>query len=57
MSLSDTFTLSTALFQHYACCPDRYTVFLQSDAAATIYFTTHFVRLLFEGTIYLFGKP
>ena len=34
-----------------------YTVFLQSDAAATIYFTARFVRLLFEGGVYFFGKP
>ena len=33
------------------------TVFLQSDAVATIYFAAHFVRLLFEGGIYFFGKP
>ena len=35
----------------------QYTVFLRSDAAATIYFTVRFVRLLFEGGIYFFGKP
>ena len=34
-----------------------HTVFLRSDAAATIYFTAHFVRLLFEGGVYFFGKP
>ena len=34
-----------------------YTVFLQSDAAATIYFTVCFVRLLFKGGVYFFGKP
>ena len=34
-----------------------HTVFLQSDAAATICFTAHFVWLLFEGGIYFFGKP
>ena len=33
------------------------TVFLRSDAAATIYFAVHFVWLLFEGGVYLFGKP
>ena len=32
-------------------------VFLRSDTAATIYFATRFVRLLFEGGIYFFGKP
>ena len=32
----------------------QYTVFLQSDAAATIYFAAHFVQLLFEGSVYLF---
>ena len=34
-----------------------YTVFLRSDAAATIFFAAHFVRLLFKGGVYLFGKP
>ena len=33
------------------------TVFLQSDAAATIYFAARFMRLLFEGGVYSFGKP
>ena len=33
------------------------TVFLRSDAAATIYFAGRFVRLLFEGGVYFFGKP
>ena len=33
------------------------TVFLRSDAAATIYFAARFVRLLFEGVIYFFGNP
>ena len=36
---------------------DETTVFLRSDAAATIYFAAHFVRLLFEGGVYFFGKP
>ena len=30
----------------------QYTVFLQSDATATIYFAAHFVQLLFEGGVY-----
>ena len=30
----------------------QYTVFLQSDTAATIYFAAHFVQLLFEGSVY-----
>ena len=34
-----------------------HTVFLRSDATATSYFAYHFVRLLFEGSVYLFGKP
>ena len=34
-----------------------YTIFLRSDAAATIYFASCFVRLLFEGGIYFFRKP
>ena len=34
-----------------------HTVFLRSDAAATSYFAAHFVRLLFEGSVYFFGKP
>ena len=40
-----------------------YTIFLRSDAAATIYFAAHFVWLLFdcgytiEGGVYFFGKP
>ena len=35
----------------------RYTVFLRSDATATMYFAACFVRLLIEGGIYFFGKP
>ena len=39
-------------------CTERHTVFLRSDAAATIYFTACFVLLLFEGGVYYpFGKP
>ena len=34
-----------------------YSVFLRSDTVATIYFAARFVRLLFEGGIYFFGKP
>ena len=34
-----------------------HTVFLRSDATATIYFAARFVQLLFEGGIYFFGKP
>ena len=34
-----------------------YTVFLQSDATATIYFAACFMWLLFEGGVYFFGKP
>ena len=34
-----------------------HTIFLQSDAAATIYFAAHFVQLLFKGGVYFFGKP
>ena len=30
----------------------RDTIFLRSDAAATVYFTARFVRLLFEGGYY-----
>ena len=30
-----------------------HTIFLRSDGAATIYFTGHFVQLLFEGGYYL----
>ena len=30
---------------------------LRSDAAATIYFAARFVWLLFEGSVYFFGKP
>ena len=33
-----------------------HTVFLRSDAAATIIFAARFVRL-FEGSVYFFGKP
>ena len=33
------------------------TVFLWSDAAATIYFAARFAWLLFEGGVYFFGKP
>ena len=33
------------------------TVFLRSDAAATIYFAARFVRLLFKGSVYFSGKP
>ena len=36
---------------------EKITVFLRSDAAATIYFTARFVRLLFEGSVYFYGKP
>ena len=32
-------------------------VFIQTDTVATIYFTVHFVKLLFEGSVYFFGKP
>ena len=32
-------------------------VYLQSDTVATIHFTAHFVRLLFEGGVYFFRKP
>ena len=39
----------------HGCIP-MYTVFLQSDAAVTIYFAARFVRLLFKGSIYFFGK-
>ena len=35
---------------HVAPCQN--TVFLQSDATATIYFAARFVRLLFEGCYY-----
>ena len=38
------------------CTVTIITVFLRSDTAATIYFTARFVRLLFEGGIYFFGK-
>ena len=41
----------------YTCKWHRTTVFLQSDATATIYFTTCFMQLLFEGGVYFFGKP
>ena len=34
-----------------------YTVFLRSDTMATIYFTAHFVWLVFKGGIYFFGSP
>ena len=33
------------------------TVFLQSDAMATVYFAACFMWLLFEGNVYFFGKP
>ena len=33
-----------------------HTVFLRSDATATIYFAAGFVQLLFEGGINFFGK-
>ena len=29
-----------------------HTIFLRSDAMATIYYTAHFVRLLFKGGVY-----
>ena len=32
----------------------KHTIFLWSDAAATIYFTAWFVQLLFEGSVYFF---
>ena len=35
----------------------RATVFLRSDAAATTFFAARLVRLLFEGSVYFFGKP
>ena len=35
----------------------RYTMFLRSDAMATMYFAACFVQLLFEGGVYVFGKP
>ena len=38
-------------------CFMQNTFFLRSDTMATIYFAAHFVRLLFEGGIYFFGKP
>ena len=38
-------------------CNNVNTVFLRSEAVAAIYFTARFVRLLFEGGIYFFGKP
>ena len=33
------------------------TVFLRSGAAATIYCAARFMRLLFKGGVYFFGKP
>ena len=45
-----------AVLQVCACCY-LITVFLRSDAAATIYFAARSVRLLFEGGVYFFGKP
>ena len=33
------------------------TVFLRSDAMATIFLLHLSVQLLFEGSVYLFGKP
>ena len=33
------------------------TIFLQSDAAATIFLAVCFMRLLFEGGVYFVGKP
>ena len=36
---------------------DKITVFLRSDAAATIFFAACFVQLLFEGSVYILGNP
>ena len=41
----------------FTALPFPCTVFLQSEAAATIHFAARFVRLLFEGGVYFFGKP
>ena len=47
-------TYSTVPFIHISFIQHS-TVFLQSDAAATIYFAVRLVRLLFEGGVYFCG--
>ena len=47
----------TSLQLYYRTRTQVYTVFLRSDAVATVYFTALFVRLLFEDGVYFFGKP
>ena len=44
--------LFSGLFLQGHSSPAIGTIFLRSDAAATIYFAAHFVRLLFEGGYY-----
>ena len=49
--------LFSGLFLQGHSSPVIGTIFLRSDAMATIYFTARFVWLLFEGGVYFFGKP
>ena len=53
---ADTVSLMSCVVSNFVTIKSC-TVFLQPDAAATIYFAAHFVQLLLEGGVYFFGKP
>ena len=57
LSLPDVIHMISVPSLCFTALPFPCTVFLQSEAATTIHFAARFVRLLFEGGVYFFGKP
>ena len=53
----DPFTLPARIYRYSAHAAVAVTVFLRSEAAATVHFAVRFVRLLFQGGVYFFRKP